>query len=74
MANQENLSRPIAQPCPLTPSTQEAFESAIAEGGTGSNIYGWDTYDPKPGYYTQGGTHIEVFSKPTENGVLGYAI
>jgi len=74
MTKQQKSSRPIAQPSPLTPSTQESFDAAIAERGTGSNIYGWDTHAPKPGYYKQGGTHIEVFSKPTENGVLGYAI
>ena len=74
MANQEKKSSRKSQPSPLTPSTQESFDAAIAERGTGSNIYGWDNPAPKPGYYKQGGTHIEVFPKPTESGVLGYAI
>ena len=63
-----------SKPQPVRLSTKASFDAAINAVNGGTNIYGWEGETPKPGYYRQGSTLIEIFEQPTSTGVIGYAV
>jgi len=57
----------------LTPASKEDFEAAYKQANYATNIYGWQTEAPAPGYYRCGGTIIYAH-EPDESGVCGVVV